>query len=170
MPQTCTPVLAAILVLGVAAGLRAQIPASAVPTTRKEGAMTMHATGTFEVKVSPITTADTVDTGGFSRLALDKKFSGDLTGTSLGQMLASGGPKDGSGAYVALERVTGTLNGRTGSFALMHNGTMTPESIEMRISVVPGSGTGELSGIAGTFTLVIEGKTHSWTLEYTISK
>ncbi len=132
--------------------------------------MTMHATGAFEVQVSPITTADSVDTGGFSRFALDKKFSGDITGTSLGQMLASGGPKDGSGAYVALERVTGALNGRTGSFALMHNGTMTPESTEMRIAVVPGSGTEELSGIAGTFTLVIEGKKHWWTLDYTLPK
>ncbi len=128
--------------------------------------MHARATGTFEVKVAPITTQDSVDTGGFGRLALDKQFSGDLVGTSLGQMLASGGPSEGSGGYVALERVTGTLQGRKGTFVMMHNGTMTPDAMEMRIMVVPGSGTEELAGITGTFTLTIEGKTHAWILDY----
>ena len=132
--------------------------------------MPSRATGTFEVRVIPITTTDSVDTGGFGRLALDKKFSGDLTGTSLGQMLGSGDPKSGFGGYVALERVTGVLNGRSGSFTLMHNGTMSPAAMELRVLVVPGSGTGELTGIAGTFAIIIEGKQHSYVFEYTVSE
>jgi hypothetical protein len=133
-----------------------------------EAVMQERATGTFDVKVVPITAADSLDTGGFGRLALDKTFHGDLTGSSKGQMVASGGPQEGAGGYVAMERVTGSLKGRSGSFALMHNGTMTPTAMEMRIMVVPGSGTGELAGLAGTFTIIIEGKKHSYVFDYTI--
>src|SRR5690606_17749226 len=105
----------------------------AAPGAGRNAVMTNVAKGTFEVKVIPITQSDPMETGGFSRLALAKTFQGDMTGTSVGQMIASGGPNTGSGGYVALEQVTGTLNGRSGSFALMHNGTMTPDSMELRI-------------------------------------
>lgn len=137
-------------------------------TSGKPVTMTRLAKGTFSVKVAPITPADSVDTGGFARFALDKTFQGDLAGTSLGQMLATGDGSSGSGGYVALEKVTGTLSGRTGSFVLMHNGTMTPASMDLRIGVVPASGTGELAGISGTFKIIIEGKQHFWELEYTL--
>ena len=125
------------------------------------------ATGTFDVTVLPLA-ADSSNTGGFGRLSIDKRFSGDLVGTSLGQMLAANTAVEGSGAYVALELVTGTLNGRSGSFILQHNGTMSRGAPEMRISVVPDSGTDELTGLAGTLTIIIEGGKHSYEFEYKI--
>ena len=127
--------------------------------------MKNRATGTFEVTVLPLE-ADSTDTGGFSRLSLDKTFSGDLTGTSRGQMVAAMTAVEGSGAYVALERVTGTLEGRTGSFILQHNGTMRGGAYEMRITVVPDSGAEGLAGLSGTFKITIDGKKHSYEFEY----
>lgn len=133
----------------------------------KEAPMTHRATGTFEVKVKPLT-ADNPEWGAFGRLSIDKAFQGQLTGTSLGQMLAEGDGKGASGGYVALERVTGTLGGRKGSFVLMHTGTLVDRRPEMVITVVPGSGTGELSGLAGRFQILMEGGKHSYTFEYTL--
>jgi hypothetical protein len=130
--------------------------------------MKMQATGTFEVKVLPLPPDQGVDVGGFGRLSIDKEFRGALQGTSKGQMLAGMTAVEGSGAYVALEKVTGTLNGRTGSFMLQHNGTMSGGKQELRIIVVPDSGTGELTGLAGTMKIIIEGGKHSYEFEYTI--
>lgn len=160
------PALLATILLAAPAA-QAQTP-TAAPSAGKGTTVSKHAKGTFDVKVTPITLNDPMDTGGFGRLALDKKFHGDLSGSSLGQMVASGDPSSGSGGYVALEKVTGTLNGKTGTFVLMHNGTMTPQAMEMRISVVPNSGTGELTGIDGTFRIIIEGKQHFWEFDYTL--
>ena len=128
-----------------------------------------HATGSFEVKVQPLT-ADNADWGAFGRLSIDKAFHGDLEGTSRGQMLAEGDGKGASGGYVALERVTGTLGGRKGSFVLMHTGTLVDRRPEMVITVVPGSGTGELAGLSGRFRILIEGGKHSYAFEYTLSR
>ena len=125
---------------------QAQFPVNG--TIPMEAAVTTRATGTFEVKVTPIATSDAVDTGGFGRLALDKRFAGDLTGTSRGQMLAAGTEVEGSGGYVALERVSGTLNGWKGSFILQHTGTMSHGTYDLRVTVVPDSGTDQLTGIA----------------------
>jgi hypothetical protein len=130
--------------------------------------MKMQAAGTFEVKVLPLPADDDVETGGFGRLSIDKKFSGALTGTSKGQMVAAMTAVEGSAGYVALERVRGTLNGRSGSFILQHNGTMSRGKQELRITVVPDSGTEELTGLVGTMKIVIEGGRHSYELEYTI--
>jgi hypothetical protein len=130
--------------------------------------MTMQATGTFEVKVLPLPADDTVDTGGFGRLSIDKRFSGTLVGTSKGQMVAGMTAVEGSGAYVALERVSGTLNGRHGTFVLQHNGTMSGGEQELRIAVVPDSGTDELTGLAGTMKITIDGGRHSYEFEYRI--
>jgi hypothetical protein len=138
--------------------------------SQEESVMQARATGTFEVKVLPLPQDSGVDTGGFGRMSLDKQFSGDLNGTSLGQMVTAGTPVEGSAAYVAMERVSGTLNGRNGSFILMHNGTMGHGAQELRIAVVPDSGTGELTGLAGVMKIVIEGRKHSWELEYSISQ
>lgn len=128
--------------------------------------MSKRAAGTFEVKVLPLPADDTVDTGGFGRLSIDKQFTGALTGTSKGQMVAGMTAVEGSGAYVALERVTGTLNGRNGSFILQHSGTMSGGKQELRITVVPDSGTGELAGLSGTMKIIIEGGKHSYEFEY----
>lgn len=125
------------------------------------------AKGEFDVKVAPVSAKDE----NVMRLSIDKVFRGDLTGTSNGQMMASGGPNEKSGAYVAIENVAGTLGGRKGGFALAHRGTMTPTSQQMSIVVVPGSGTGELVGIDGTFDIRIEpdGK-HFYTFHYSLPK
>ena len=128
---------------------------------------TLHAKGTFEVTVKPVATADAEGADRIKRMTLDKVFSGDLTGTGKGEMLASGSP-DGSGAYVAIEQVMGTLGGRRGGFVFQHGGTMTQGAAQLTITVVPGSGTGELAGLAGTFKInVINGK-HFYDFEYTL--
>lgn len=128
----------------------------------------MQATGTFEVKVVPLAADEGTDTGGFGRLSLDKTFSGGLTATSKGQMLGAFTAVEGSGGYVALEKVTGTLNGKKGSFILQHNGTMQGGVYTMKVTVVPDSGTEELTGIAGTMQIIIEGKKHSYVLDYAL--
>lgn len=166
LPGGSTLLLAALLLPGWTVPVRAQTPT----TTAVQGeAVTMHrATGTFEVKVVPLPADTGVDTGGFGRLSLDKRFSGDLQGTSLGQMVAAQTEVEGSAAYVALERVTGTLQGRTGGFILQHSGTMSRGAMELRITVVPDSGSGELAGLTGTMTIIIEGKQHSYVFEYSL--
>jgi uncharacterized protein DUF3224 len=125
------------------------------------------ARGTFDVKVTP-QAPDDVAAGPFGRLFLDKQFHGDLEGGSKGQMLASGTGKDGSGAYVALELVTGTLNGRRGTFVLQHTGTMTKNVATMSVTVVPDSGTGDLMGLSGAMTIVIADGKHSYVFAYTL--
>ncbi len=127
----------------------------------------MQAKGTFEVKVVPLAGDEGTDTGGFGRLSIDKTFSGDLTGSSKGQMVGAFTAVEGSAGYVALERVTGTLNRKKGSFILQHSGTMTKGVSTMLVTVVPDSGTEELTGLAGTMEIIIEGKQHSYVFDYT---
>ncbi len=129
---------------------------------------TMHlATGTFEVKMKPEPLSDVAGKTAIQRMSIDKVLHGGLEATSQGEFLASGSA-DGSGGYVALERVTGILDGKSGSFVLMHSATMTNKVPELKVTVVPGSGTGELAGIAGTFKIVIEGGKHSYIFDYTL--
>lgn len=124
----------------------------------------MHqAHGTFTVDVRP---AQPELPEGLKRYSLDKQFHGDLEGTSKGEMLSGGDPRQGVAGYVAMELVTGTLAGKHGSFALQHSATMDSSGPKMTVIVVPGSGTGELKGIAGTFTIRIEGKQHFYDFEY----
>ena len=128
----------------------------------------MQATGTFEVKVVPLPADEGTDTGGFGRLSIDKIFSGGLTGTSKGQMVGAFTAVEGSAGYVALERVTGTLDGRKGSFILQHNGTMSRGTQAIIVKVIPDSGTEELMGLSGTMQIIIEGKKHSYVLDYSL--
>lgn len=102
------------------------------------------------------------------RMSLDKQFAGDLQGTSKGQMLAFVTPVEGSAGYVAMERVTGTLHGRTGTFVLQHGGIMDRNARHLTITVVPDSGTGELEGLSGTMDIIIEGGKHSYVFEYAL--
>ena len=133
---------------------------------QKEAVVTNHARGTFDVKIIP-QPADDPSAGPFSRLYLDKQFHGDLDATSKGQMLAAGTAVEGSAAYVALEVVSGTLAGRRGSFVLQHTGTMNKGEPSLTVSVVPDSGTDQLTGLAGKMAIIIEGKKHSYDFEYT---
>src|SRR5262245_1127385 len=138
------------------------------PAPAVESERVMTASGTFDVKVTP-QPKDDAAAGPFGRFFLDKRFRGDLDGSSRGQMLAAETPVDQSGAYVAFELVTGALNGKQGSFVLQHKGTMRGGVYAMDISVVRDSGTGELKGISGTMTIVIEGSRHSYELTYTLA-
>jgi hypothetical protein len=130
--------------------------------------MTRHARGTFEVKMTPQPAQDGVGDPGIGRMALDKQFHGDLEATGKGQMLAAGTEVPGSAGYVALERVSGTLHGRRGSFALQHSGTMTRGAPQLVITVVPDSGAGDLLGLAGTLSITVTGGQHGYELEYTL--
>jgi hypothetical protein len=157
----------ALLLLSVS-GWAAQGQNGMATTDRRAG-VTMHARGTFVVKVSPAETSVLGQEAGIGRMTIDKTFSGDIDGTSKGEMLTGGAESTGAMAYVALERVTGKLNGRSGSFLLMHNASMLksdPASGLMQVTVVPQSGTGELSGLSGKLTITIEGGKHSFDLEY----
>jgi hypothetical protein len=126
------------------------------------------AKGDFDVKVIPLTTDELSGASTLARLAIDKQFTGDLIGVSSGEMLSAGTPVKGSAGYVAIERVTGALHGRTGTFVLQHSGTMTRGSPELIVSVVPDSGSGELTGLTGTMRIIIDGKRHSYEFDYAL--
>jgi hypothetical protein len=129
----------------------------------------MHATGPFDVKLTPQPADDYADGKSLSRLTIDKEFHGDLEATSRGQMLSAMGSVKGSAGYVAIERVTGTLAGRRGSFVLQHDGSMNRGAPTLIITVVPDSGTDELTGLAGTMSIDITNGKHSYTLDYTLA-
>jgi hypothetical protein len=124
--------------------------------------------GRFDVKLTPQPRVDCVGDPAIGRMAIEKAFHGDLEATSRGEMLATQGSAAGSAGYVALERVQGTLAGRTGTFALQHFGLMTRGLPHLQITVVPDSGTAELEGIAGTMTIDIVEKKHFYTFEFTL--
>jgi hypothetical protein len=129
--------------------------------------MTMHASGPFDVKLAPQPAAD--DSGAaVGRMTIDKQFHGDLDATSKGQMLAHRSGVDGSAGYVAMEIVSGTLHGRQGSFVLQHSGTMNRGAPELRVTVVPDSGTEQLAGLTGSMAIVIAAGKHSYEFDYTL--
>jgi hypothetical protein len=130
--------------------------------------MKNHATGSFEVKLTPVPSENKAEGAAIGRMTSEKKFSGDLEATSKGEMLSAGGSVKGSAGYVAMEIVTGKLRGRTGTFVLQHTGTMTRGEPQLTITVVPDSGTGELTGIAGTLTITITEGKHFYNFDYTL--
>ncbi len=136
----------------------------------KKGSEKMVAKGPFDVKMTPVDTAHK-DEKAIARYSLDKVYQGDLEATGTGEMLASMGTVKGSGTYVAMEIVNGTLAGKKGTFALGHIGTMAHGEQNLSINVVPDSGTGELAGISGKMKIIIaaDGK-HSYEFEYGINK
>lgn len=126
------------------------------------------ATGTFEVEVTPVMEgAGEVASG---RLSLSKSFQGDLSGTSRGEMWTADTAVKGSGGYVAIERVEGTLGGKHGTFTLLHQGTMRRGGdFVLSVVVVPDSGTEELAGLSGRMEIKISRATHSYELDYTLA-
>ncbi|HEX4604352.1 MAG TPA: DUF3224 domain-containing protein [Candidatus Angelobacter sp.] len=128
--------------------------------------MPAHANGTFEVKLAP--QKDEGADPSLGRMTIDKQFHGDLEGASKGQMLTGMSDVKGSGVYVAVEKVTGTLHGRTGTFILHHTGIMTRNTPELSVTVVPDSGTGQLTGITGKMNIIITNGKHSYEFEYTL--
>ena len=127
-----------------------------------------HATGAFEVKMTP-QAQDEAGGVAMARMRVDKVFSGGLAATASGEMLTAAGGVKGSAAYVVIERVTGTLDGKAGSFAFMHSATMNRGVPEQRITVVPDSGSGALAGLAGSMTMTITADGHFYDLAYTLA-
>jgi flagellar basal body rod protein FlgG len=125
--------------------------------------MSKRASGTFEVKLTP---QDDGAGAAVGRMTIDKQFQGDLVGTSKGQMLMASSTVQGSAGYVAIEKVEGTLNDRRGSFYLQHSGTMTRGAGELTITVIPDTGTDQLTGLHGKMQIIIEGGKHSYEFDY----
>ena len=126
------------------------------------------AVGPFEVSLKPLPMDSEPGSEMLGRMSIDKQFHGDLEGTSKGQMLTGGTVIKNSAGYVAIERVTGSLKGRKGSFILQHTGTMNRGAPSLVITIVPDSGTDQLDGIRGTMAIKIEGGKHSYELNYTL--
>ena len=131
--------------------------------------MTVHARGIFEVKLNPQSLADPGAGATLGRMSIDKQFHGDLEGTSKGEMLSAGTAVKGSAGYVAIERVSGKLHGRSGTFVLQHSGTMTRGAPQLTVTVVPDSGTGDLAGLAGNMSIKIDEGKHFYEFEYTLA-
>ena len=130
----------------------------------------MRATGHFEVKLAPLETYNRDPDASLGRMSLDKVFAGDLQATSKGEMLSAGSPQSGSAGYVAIERVSGTLHGRSGSFVLQHNATMTRGAPYLNIIVVPDSATGDLVGLTGSMNIIITDGKHFYEFDYAIAE
>ena len=147
-------------------------PRAYSPLTRRpyqEMLVTARASGSFDVKITPLANDTPTEGSPLGRMAIDKQFHGDLEATSKGEMLTAGTAIKNSAGYVAIERVTGTLAGRTGTFALQHNATMTRGEGALNIVVVPDSGTGELTGLAGSMQIEIANGAHRYVFEYELS-
>ena len=153
----------AILTLALAASLFAQ------SASKRSVTVSHHAKGAFDIKMTPMPADDYADGKALGRVAADKQYHGDLEGSGKGQMLTATGEVTGSAVYVATERVSGKLGGRSGTFLLAHRGVMNRGAQQLEIDVVPDSGTGGLQGIAGKLSIDVtsDGK-HAYDFEYTL--
>ena len=138
-----------------------------VGVAQNGASVSARAKGTFDVKLTP-QPADGNTAGVFDRMSADKRYRGDLDGVGAGQMLAARTPVKDSAAYVAFERVTGTVQGRSGSFVLLHRGVMERGAQSLVVTVVPDSGTDQLVGLAGTMDITITDGTHFYDFQYTL--
>lgn len=127
--------------------------------------MPMRAKGPFDVTVTP---QEGPADAPVARMTLYKEFRGDLEAVAHGEMLAAHEPLTGAGVYVAIDRVAGTLHGRAGTFLMAHRGTRHADGQQLDITIVPGSGTGQLAGITGSVDIQIEEKRHFYTIDYTL--
>jgi len=162
-----------VILVAISAALAVTPSARSQPTPATQAAAmpeaSQHATGPFEVKLAPQPADEAAGSPSITRMLLDKQFHGDLEATSKGTMLAAGsGAKGSSGGYVALEIVTGTLKGHTGTFVLQHTATMTHGTPALTITVVPDSGTGQLVGLTGKMSIDIANGKHTYTFDYTL--
>lgn len=151
--------------LGAILCLSLLVPAA---TAAQEAKVSRIAKGEFTVTLKPLEFEGVDAAAKLGRMGIDKRIAGDLVATTQGQMLTAVTDVQGSAVYVAVERVTGTLDGRQGSFALHHRGVMQRGQPNLSVAVVPDSGTGELAGIAGDFRIILEGGRHAYEFEYTL--
>lgn len=147
-------------------------PDLAASSPARTKTMTQRATGTFQVRMQPLASAQDgqPDFARMGRMSLDKTYEGDLVATAKGEMLTVGTAVKGSAVYVAVETVNGVLHGRKGSFALHHKGVMTRGEGELSVQIVPDSGTGELAGIHGHLAIKVEGGRHQYEIEYGLAE
>jgi len=175
-------ILTAAICIGIGVGAKADAARRMYVPTRDDGAekvlsqtkmgetvTTQHAKGPFDVKIVPEGELDKAEGSTIARMSVTKQYHGDLEATATGEMLSAGTDVKGSAGYVAMERVTGKLGGRSGSFVLQHSGTLTRGAPEQSITVVPDSGTGELKGLVGKLTVIIEAGKHSYDFEYAVT-
>lgn len=153
------------LAVATVAAMPAQT-AVATASAKREPAVEYTASGEFDVQLTPIGAADAA----VGSMTFSKTFHGDLAATSTGQMLAVRTPVNGSAGYVAMERVSGTLAGRKGTFALQHSGTMDKGAQTLSVTVVPDSATDDLAGLAGSMAIKIEGGKHLYTFRYSLPR
>jgi len=125
--------------------------------------MSSHAKGQFIVTITPQETAPDAPV---ARMLLYKEFHGDLEAIAHGEMMAAHEPLTGAGVYVAIDRVAGTLHGKSGSFLIAHRGIRNADGQELSIVIVAGSGTGQLTGITGSVGIEIVGKEHFYSISY----
>lgn len=130
--------------------------------------MTAHARGTFDIEMKPLPLEGDPPDAMCARMSVEKRYHGDLEASAQAQMLTAMTAVKGSAGYVAIERVTGTLGGRRGTFALQHSGVMTRGKGDLSITVVPDSGTDQLDGLSGRLAIIIADGVHSYDLEYDI--
>ena len=156
------------LFVGITSLAKAQTYAPVPRATLKGKGMPVRASGTFDVRLTPRTSKETDGGDNLVKMSIDKQFHGDLTATSKGEMLADNMGDKGSGGYVAMERVSGTLRGRRGTFVLQHSGTITRGAAHLSITVVPESGTGQLVGLEGKMMIKVVGGKHFYEFEYTL--
>jgi hypothetical protein len=144
-----------------------QIRVAKTESNQTKTTMTQHATGTFEVKLTP--QDDKTSDGSMGRMTFEKQWQGEIQGTSTGQMLTGGDVKTGSAGYVAMEKFTGSVKGRKGTLIFQHSATMTSGKGDLTITVVPTSGTDELKSINGKLTIKIENGKHFYDFEYNLT-
>jgi len=161
-----------ILAFAIAVSATVSRPVDAASPSLRQGSIRMHAHGQFDVKIVPQTPDnEPARISGLMRLSLDKRFHGALDGVSRGEMLATRDATQKNGAYVALESFSGTLEGRTGGFALVHRALLLDgESKEWTVAVVPGSGSGALAGIEGAMRITVVDGRHEYDLDYTLAE
>jgi hypothetical protein len=155
-----------LAVLGALAFSQTQPPDSGNGT--KEKRLSAHAKGPFDVKLLPQTLSDQSADPKLGRMSIEKQYHGDLEAAAKGEMLTAASEMKESGVYVAVERVTGTLQSRHGSFSMHHTAIMNRGTPELKITVVPDSGTDELKGLTGSMTITIDNGKHSYEFDYTL--
>ena len=171
LPSPTRAIAGLCLMLGASACAHTPARSTATPTPTPtptaidaQTPKTTRAHGTFDVAL----VAQPTDAKPLGRMAIEKQFYGDLEATSRGEMLSAMGGEKGSAGYVALEHVSGKLRGRKGSFVLQHSGTLTRGAQQLSVTVVPDSGTDELTGLAGSMVIIIADGQHSYDFNYTL--
>jgi hypothetical protein len=165
IPLLASAAAAALMLLGGAIAIPRVQAASSAP---QQAPVEKIAKGDFDVNITPIGTEEKFEGSTIGHMASDKQFHGDLQGTSKGEMISVLTGVKGSAGYVAMELVTGTLAGRSGSFILQHTATMNRGEPQLSITVVPDSGTGQLTGIAGKLAINIVSGKHFYEFAYTL--